>query len=386
MAARYQSPQIRLLLIGCFAITFSLAIAQRCPAWNALGHKVVADIAWRQLDAQTRADIVRTLRRHPRFDDDFAKEGDAGDDRWVFQQAAVWPDLARGQAEYDKPTWHYINHPQFIGLPREVSFNLGERRSGRASEWNVAQAIDYCQSVVASNAPPSQKALAYSWLIHLVGDVHQPMHSTALVCDRFPKGDRGGNLIPVQSDNLHVLWDNFLGRQHRLQDVQREVAELEQCPELWRIEQGDASQWIAESHQLAEFAYAPEILAAVAAEGELIPIRLPKGYLKEAGAKARGRIVAAGVRLAVVLGAQKIAPPAAAQDATSDAPFTEAMARPTRSSPSAALSATPSSSTTHWLNLNGNVRHNSSCRWYENTKRGRLCTPDEGRPCGQCGG
>ena len=40
----------------------------------------------------------------------------------------------------------------------------------------------------------------------------------------------------------------------------------------------------------------------------------------------------------------------------------------------------------YWLNLSGNVRHNSSCKWYEKTKRGRACTADEGRPCGQCGG
>jgi hypothetical protein len=48
--------------------------------FNALGHKVVTEIAWRQLDDETRAEIVRTLRRHPRFDEDFAKmaptEGD----------------------------------------------------------------------------------------------------------------------------------------------------------------------------------------------------------------------------------------------------------------------------------------------------------------------
>jgi hypothetical protein len=40
--------------------------------WNALGHKVVAEIAWRELDPATRQSTVETLRRHPRFDDDFA--------------------------------------------------------------------------------------------------------------------------------------------------------------------------------------------------------------------------------------------------------------------------------------------------------------------------
>lgn len=68
-------------------------------AWNALGHKVVAEIAWRQLDPATRQSIVETLRRHPRYDADFAANmtddvlrGDkAAEDQWIFQHAATWP-------------------------------------------------------------------------------------------------------------------------------------------------------------------------------------------------------------------------------------------------------------------------------------------------------
>jgi Staphylococcal nuclease homologue len=41
---------------------------------------------------------------------------------------------------------------------------------------------------------------------------------------------------------------------------------------------------------------------------------------------------------------------------------------------------------THWLNTSSNVRHNASCTWYKNTKDGRACSADEGRPCGLCGG
>jgi len=41
---------------------------------------------------------------------------------------------------------------------------------------------------------------------------------------------------------------------------------------------------------------------------------------------------------------------------------------------------------THWMNTSSGVRHNRSCRWFGNTKNGRYCRPDEGRPCRQCGG
>ena len=58
---------LRLLLF----IPIGLCIA-KTYAWNALGHKVVAEIAWRQLEPKQRQSIVDTLRRHPRFDADFA--------------------------------------------------------------------------------------------------------------------------------------------------------------------------------------------------------------------------------------------------------------------------------------------------------------------------
>src|SRR3954452_9058931 len=79
-------------------------------AWNSLGHKAVAEIAWRQLDPGQRQAIVDTLRRHPRFDVDFqakmedsAAKGDkATQDHWIFQHAATWPDENRKNKEYDR--------------------------------------------------------------------------------------------------------------------------------------------------------------------------------------------------------------------------------------------------------------------------------------------
>ncbi len=59
---------VRIALSLLFALAPSPALA-----WNALGHKVIAEIAWQQLEPAARRSIVDTLRRHPRFDDDFAK-------------------------------------------------------------------------------------------------------------------------------------------------------------------------------------------------------------------------------------------------------------------------------------------------------------------------
>ncbi len=381
-----------------------IAMAACCPcvanAWNALGHKVVCAIAWREIDSETQKSIVDTLKRHPRFAEDFISKMPAIDpaDEWIFQQSGAWPDIARGirgpdREKFDRPIWHYINYPVTLdGFP-EPKLNLASNPADNKSiAWNIAQATEFCLEVTRSKDPPAQKALAYSWLMHLVADMHQPMHSTALFCERFPKGDRGGNSIKTrQGRNLHSLWDNLLGRSHEPNDVLRELAQLEQRRELWNVDTSEnISGWIAESHELAKsFAYTPEVLEAVGQPGELIPVNLPTPYLKEAGGIAQGRIVAAGLRLARLLGGEPRTRTASQQelydeyaDGSEDSRETFESREHIPNKPD----QTTRPAVSHWLNTNSNVRHNRSCKNFENTKNGRYCAPDEGRPCGICGG
>jgi hypothetical protein len=84
-----QRANIVALLVAAGAVSPTLA-------YNALGHKVVAEIAWRELDPAARQNILDTLRRHPRFDLDFTERmtddvwraDTATQDRWIFQHAA----------------------------------------------------------------------------------------------------------------------------------------------------------------------------------------------------------------------------------------------------------------------------------------------------------
>ncbi len=194
---------VRALFLAC--------LATPAFAWNALGHKVVAEIAWQQITPDRRQQIVETFRHHPRFAEDFVakmpRDVAAGDkatqDHWVFQQAATWPDLIRGNKEYDQPVWHYVDFPYFIGK-RPVPFNLSMEypTSIPPDEYNVAQATKHSLAAIASDAGPDTKAIAYCWLFHLVGDMHQPLHSTALVCDRFPNGDKGGTRYRWFADGI----------------------------------------------------------------------------------------------------------------------------------------------------------------------------------------
>jgi hypothetical protein len=310
--SRYRRPiAVALLLVLC------VALASPVFAWNGLGHKVVAEIAWQQLDRPTRQQIVDTVRRHPRFAEDFEKKMSADvatadkavQDHWVFQQAATWPDIAR-KTDYDRPSWHFINVPLFLDGERPVKFNLSMDYPTDVEQENysVAQATKHRRVVLADReAGADAKALAYSWLFHLVGDIHQPLHSTALVCEHFPDGDRGGNEVPVvQVRNLHALWDGLLGTRSRMRDVDHEVAKLKEHTELWDVDAKlDIDGWVAESHDAAaSVVYDPAILQAVrsARPGDkLEPISLSTDYLNAAGQLARRRIVAAGLRLGALL-------------------------------------------------------------------------------------
>jgi hypothetical protein len=396
----------RLVLVVALAISF----ASEAQAWNALGHKVIAEIAWRQLTPEQRKPIVDSLRRHPRFDADFAgKMTDdvlAADketqDRWIFQHAATWPDIARGlpkgeRSRYDRPVWHYTNFPLFLdssdraALGRlDVNLAADYTLNEDKKQFNVLQAIKYSRAAIRSEASPQTKALAYCWLFHLVGDIHQPLHSTALFgAAHFPRGDRGGNEIPLRrGDNLHALWDNLLGRQYFMRDVDKAVAELSdraRFSDVWETaaKERNPLKWAKESHELFEsVVYDPSILDTVRttpAGDEVAKIELPVTYFKAAGEHARRRIVAAGLRLAALLRDNSIPQrsPPAPEDISESATTIMTLAPAADSRPT---------TLTHWLNTKSNARHNSNCQWYGNTKYGRYCTADEGKPCGECGG
>src|SRR4029450_371927 len=126
-------------------------------------------------------------------------------------------DIARGfrgeDAKFNHGTWHYINVPHFLS-PTDEQALAGKVKVNQSldppakpiEEMNAIQTIRLARSMLADDKiSKSEKAIMLAWLFHLVGDIHQPLHSTALFSQKlFPDGDRGGNLILTQQTrNLH---------------------------------------------------------------------------------------------------------------------------------------------------------------------------------------
>jgi hypothetical protein len=178
---------------------------------------------------------------------------------------------------------------------------------------NVIQAIRLARRLLAdANTPDDKKAIWLCWVFHDVEDIHQPLHSSALFSKNlYPTGDKGGNSIKTdQRQNLHAVWDQFLGNRADFRIARNRAIALVIDHEQSQIgaaaaDKLDEKVWMDESHALAESsAYDSEVtgyLRGYATEKEAPPIQLTERYLKEGGRVSERRVVEAGYRLGAVL-------------------------------------------------------------------------------------
>jgi hypothetical protein len=204
-------------------------------AWNPTGHEVVARIAWdtMNLDARTRA--VALLASAPRdacLVDLMAADARplAVREREFFVQVSTWADIVRPGdndtrpcTRFSRADWHYINY-----FWQGASGAAGDGRPTDRSDippptTNAVAQLPLLRAVVACTRPqcgtrPGDRAIALAWILHLVGDIHQPLHTSGRITARpdEQKGDQGGNLFLLQPEprglRLHGYWDSILDR------------------------------------------------------------------------------------------------------------------------------------------------------------------------------
>jgi hypothetical protein len=312
------------LALVCLLLVLGLSSDAR--GWNASGHMQIAMLAYDALPGATRRELGDLLLEHPRFHEDFAASIPAELDaearrRWIFAFASTWPDVARGQPAYEHPTWHYVNlrlHLRREGLAscREArSAHLASERAAEKPSESIVTAFSWALGTLMDRArPASERALALSWLLHLVGDAHQPLHGVALFTPaRFVGGDRGGNEIILRGrGSLHRVWDGLLGEAASLSALDASVRALAADRALARsaalaIRTLSIDDWIDEDCVLARsFVYVPAILAAVrrfereGREGKP-EVSLRGAYFEVAIGAARARAVQAAARLQALL-------------------------------------------------------------------------------------
>ena len=140
------------------------------------------------------------------------------------------------------------------------------------------------------------------WLLHLVGDVHQPLHVVTRVSAAQPEGDQAGHLVslcraPCKLD-LRAFWNNILGRETTI-SAAKNLAKSLPAPRAADALVLDEAKWAQESFVLVQTeAYKPPIGAGAG------PFAISSAYRASARSVARKQIALAGERLAIVLNAE----------------------------------------------------------------------------------
>jgi hypothetical protein len=317
----------RVLSSAVFAL--ACMIAPPSSAWDSTGHRLSANVALRYLDINSQRHLLAILKQHPRYELDFQQQMpqdliDAPPERqlgWLLGQAAYWPDIARGfndaeRDKYSRPAWHYIDGAWLRGAASEQG-NVYVNRSPAPDIFgtpgneitlesqvnNVVTALDYNTYVLAdSNADPAKRAVALCWVLHLMGDIHQPLHSGSLYsASLFETGDRGGNAIGIDDSNLHSRWDQALrGADQRARELLYDAAY-----EDFSGQGSDWTLWLAESRSyLTPNVYSPALLGAITQADTSGLRRLPNQELDDDYVSAMVELSAqrlglAGLRLAI---------------------------------------------------------------------------------------
>lgn len=306
-------------------------------AWYFATHRISSQITWNELAPDVKTEVARLLRAHPRYAEDFEqqmpdnvrREYEEESHAWFLQQASVWPDIVRDlsegnkRAQYNRSKWHYVNWPLFLSeteknkLKDSIAINLESDPALAADpkDMNIFQAINYNASILKDrSALDAERAIALCWIAHLVQDIHQPLHTTALfTTGRFSTGDRGGTLIPVSGQgrikNLHAFWDSMVSESQSSKIIRQRAAFLTKRYRqigLDAIEAMSIEAWVKENNQLIlRYVYTPalrdEIKIREGTGEQLQSIRVTQSYRDQAQAIAEIRVVEASFRLAHLL-------------------------------------------------------------------------------------
>lgn len=302
-------------------------------AWDSVGHRLSASLAAHYLSESSKAELLRILQQHPRYQQDFVEQMPAsiasGNEetrfRWLLGQAAFWPDITRGLPEaerekYNRANWHYIDGAwlrgqadvqgnTYIGVSPFADIRGRSAQSIRsaASVDNVMTALDFNTAQLAnSQTPTPQRAIALCWVLHLIGDIHQPLHVGSLYSTkRFSNGDRGGNGVETDDRNLHARWDRALSGIGVNSNLEAALAQHSTALErMDKQEARDWSLWMKESRALLlNTVYTEEMKTAIAradrSNERLHKFNLNEDYVATMQYHARMRLALAGRRLTI---------------------------------------------------------------------------------------
>jgi hypothetical protein len=257
---------LTLMLAPHLSLPFD-AIVPEGARWGRSGHRVVARAAAARLTPRARREVRLLLAG-----------GSLAD-------ASTWADEIRGDRPATSP-WHYVNIPVTDSVFRPAV----HCRSGC-----VVSAVEAQLAILRDRRrPAAERAEALKWVVHLIGDLHMPLHAG-------DRGDRGGNDVVVwyqhRRTNLHTLWDSRMIASRGLSEdqwVTRIEQRMQAHGDLGRLATGSVAAWTLESHDLARDVVYPRLSPWLI---------VTESYVEAALPVVEEQLVRAAVRLAAALNA-----------------------------------------------------------------------------------
>ncbi len=276
---------IRFLL----ALVAALTVASPAAAWWEYGHESVARIAMDSVRPGTRAAIQRLLAKGRALDTPDCSVA-------TIELASYWPDCIKTLGErfsYAAP-WHYQNVD--ICQPFEL------KEACKDGQCVSAQIERNARLLADRGVPGRERLMALAFLVHLVGDLHQPMHAG-------DRGDRGGNDVRANygliggRTNLHSIWDGYMAERAISTPPSGPRALLAATPPAERaaLAGGSVEDWSREGWEAARrYAYASLIGDPCGPKPEGRPT-LSEDKVRALIPAVRRQVVAGGLRLARLL-------------------------------------------------------------------------------------
>lgn len=259
-------------------IVLTLLYSAEAFSWGATGHRAIGEIALKELTPKAKSKLKEIMK------------GES------LAQTSTWPDEIRSDPDTYKETfsWHFTDWPDEMKEHDETN-----------SAGKLIAAINE-QIGVLKNAESSleKKRIAVSFLAHLLGDLHMPLHVGNGI-------DRGGNLCKVtfhgKVTNLHALWDEGMIDQSRLSftELAQFSSETKTAKDKAKAQQGSVIDWAKESKDLRASVY-PENAKTTkyCVDGNVPQEQMPKlgfEYSYRFFPVVKDRIYQAGMRLALLL-------------------------------------------------------------------------------------
>ncbi len=288
-------------------------------SWDDVGHKITAYIAWQRMSPTARENVIRILRAAPEdsqlaaFYMPYGAEPEETRKRTYFMLVATWADIVRDRSfdtrykKYNNGNWHYSDtFWKQVDGKAEIVTDIEEGGKG------VVKLFEFDKTLRDPVSSDADKAIAIAWLMHVGGDLHQPLHTSGRVTELEPKGDQGGNLFLLTPKgtkredqmNLHRFWDSIIGINIPLRDETCERGYIEPIAneiikkfpfskEQARLDLGKYDEWQKESFKLNQ----TEVFRADLKRNEMPS----EAYKKNAFIIAGEQLALAGYRLGETL-------------------------------------------------------------------------------------